>query len=531
MSQKTIKIERNNAENHFINGFQYVKDLLKELYGPNSKSVVFFNKMLNNVEVISDGRKVASYLEKFIIEDVSDEENLAIKTMCKYILEMNEVGDGGTTFTIITATLLKEIYKSKISSKQEREKIIKLWKEKVLKILDVINSSEINDDIIEKIGAIASNNSLIGKCLREAFSVGKKNTTIIPRMSNKTEAIQQKGFVLKQGYGLSDLLRDEEKQLASVQIKNPFILASSCVIPLSEEFSSFLNELIKQDKYILLITPSDFKLTKEIASLRKSSNLKIFNIQLSSMGGVGLNEIVEDIISVVGGKDCCDCLNTMNLNFLGKADLVIVNKLETCFLGGKGNPEILESRIKTLTGLLSNTNKKEVYMLEDTKNRLSNLSSSLFYLNVESKNEMDFHEKLQTIRDAISSCTASFSGIIPGGGVEFLLINYLLQQDNDNDICMSTLKEISQKVFEEPFRILCENSGESFTQLSKNIIENFNKKNTDISYNFITKETGQMLKVGVINSTEICKYIIKTSAEVCLLVSGINSFIIQQQRN
>src|SRR6185437_735316 len=130
--------------------------------------------------------------------------------------------------------------------------------------------------------------------------------------------------------------------------------------------------------------------------------------------------MLEDIAIVTGGQAIFEelglKLENVELNQLGRAKRIRVDKDNTTIIEGAGQEKGIKGRIEQLKGEIDNTTSD--YDREKLQERLAKLSGGVAQINVGAATEVAMKEKKARVEDALHACRAAVEeGILPGGGV------------------------------------------------------------------------------------------------------------------
>src|SRR5256886_16625190 len=151
--------------------------------------------------------------------------------------------------------------------------------------------------------------------------------------------------------------------------------------------------------------------------------------------------MMEDIAILTGGRAIFEemgiKLESIDLNDLGKAKRVVVDKDNTTIVEGEGETKGIKARIEQIKNEIDRTTSE--YDREKLEERLAKLAGGVAQINVGAATEVEMKEKKSRVEDALHACRAAVEeGILPGGGVAVIraaakvLSNLSKRNDNDD---------------------------------------------------------------------------------------------------
>ena len=149
--------------------------------------------------------------------------------------------------------------------------------------------------------------------------------------------------------------------------------------------------------------------------------------------------MLEDIAILTGGVVISEekglTLENAELDMLGSAEKVTIDKDTTTIVNGEGEKDAIESRIGQIRAQIEKTTSD--YDREKLQERLAKLSGGVAVLYVGAASEVEMKEKKDRVEDALSATRAAVEeGTVPGGGVAYIrALDALegLKGDNDDE--------------------------------------------------------------------------------------------------
>ena len=222
--------------------------------------------------------------------------------------------------------------------------------------------------------------------------------------------------------------------------------------------------------------------------------------------------MLEDIATLTGGvlvaEELGRKMEDLNLNDLGQAKRITIDKDNTTIVDGAGKKADIEGRIKTIRRQIEETTSD--YDREKLQERLAKLVGGVAVINVGAATETEMKEKKARVEDALHATRAAVEeGIVPGGGVALLrcipaLENVKTEQDEAHGV------SIIRRSLEEPLRWIATNAGWEGAIVVNNVK---NAKGSE-GFNAQTCTYEDMLKAGIIDPTKVVRTALQNAASV-----------------
>src|SRR5438105_3432432 len=171
--------------------------------------------------------------------------------------------------------------------------------------------------------------------------------------------------------------------------------------------------------------------------------------------------MLEDIAILTKGRSITEDLGikleNIQIEDLGTAKKVVIDKDNTTIIEGGGKRAVIEGRVKQLRAQVEDTTSD--YDREKLQERLAKLVGGVAIIKVGAATEMEMKEKKARVEDAMHATRAAVEeGIVPGGGVALLRASKVLQNvklEGDEQIGV----DIERRACEEPLRQITANAG------------------------------------------------------------------------
>jgi chaperonin GroEL len=500
------------ARENLKKGVDALSNAVKVTLGPKGRNVII-DKKFGAPQITKDGVTVAKEIE---LEEVI--ENMGAQMVKEVASKTNDqAGDGTTTATVLAQIIFNHGIKyvtagaNPIDLKRGIEKAVAIVVEDLKNRSKEIGES---NDKIKQVATISANNDhTVGEMITEAMQKVKKEgvITIEEAKGTETEVKVVEGMQFDRGYISAYFVTDSEKM--EVVYENPFILIYDKKISNMKDFLPILEKVIQTGKPLLVIAEdveSEALATLVVNRLRGS--LKIVAVKAPGFGD-RRKEMLEDIAILTGGIVISEekgfKLEDADLNMLGQAEKITVDKENTTIVSGKGEKSDIQARIAQIKSQIEKTTSD--YDREKLQERLAKLAGGVAVIYVGAASEVEMKEKKDRFDDALHATRAAIEeGILPGGGVAYIrAIKALESLKGENDDERFGI-EIVRRALEEPLRQIVENAG-----LEGSIVVNKVKSEKDnLGYNARTEKYEDLMTSGVIDPTKVARVAIENAASI-----------------
>src|SRR4051794_9796529 len=401
--------------------------------GPTGRNVIL-SKSFGGPLVTKDGVTVSKEIE------LADPfENMGAKLVNVVASKTSDVaGDGTTTATVLARAIYHEGLRNITSGANPtavRRGIEKAVETAVNELHEKQSRPVSKKEEIAQVGSISANNDpTIGKMLADAVEkVGRDGVITVEEGKTATSTLEfVEGMQFDKGY------------LSPYFVTSPTtmeVLFEDALILLHEKKISSLREMIPllekvaQSGQPLLIVAEDVE-GEALATLVVNKLRGVLNIAAVKAPGFGdrRKAMLQDIAILTGGtvvsEDLGLKLENLQINQLGRADQVKVDKDHTTIIKGHGKKSEIERRIAQLRRQIEETESE--YDKEKFQERLAKLSGGVAVINVGAPTEADMKQTKARIEDALHATRAAAEeGIVPGGGVALLRVMPAVQKVYD----------------------------------------------------------------------------------------------------
>jgi len=504
------------ARQSLKNGVDALANAVKVTLGPKGRNVVI-QKSFGSPVITKDGVTVAKEIE---LEDAV--QNMGAQ-MVKEVASKtaDAAGDGTTTATVLAQAMVAAGMKNVTSGANPMD--LKRGIDKAVKAVigDLSSQSEvIGDDFnkIQQVAAISANNDEeIGKLIADAMKKVSKDGVITVEEAKGTDTHVDvvEGMQFDRGYLSPYFITDTEKMIA--EYEHPNILIHDKKISNMQEILPILEKSLQTGKPLLIIAEDvDSQALGVLVVNRLRASLKIVAVKAPGFGD-RRKAMLEDIAILTGGTVISEeqgyKLENVELEHLGTAEKVIVDKDNTTIINGAGAADDIKGRVNSIKQQIEISTSD--YDREKLQERLAKLAGGVAVLYVGAPTEVEMKEKKDRVDDALHATRAAVEeGIVAGGGVALVrAINSLDKVKGSNDDEHIGI-QIVRKALEYPLRTIAENAGVEGSVVFQKVASG----SDSFGYNARTDSYEDLKAAGVIDPTKVTRIALENAASIAGMV-------------
>ena len=512
---KDIKFDI-DARDGLKRGVDALANAVKVTLGPKGRNVII-SKSFGAPQVTKDGVSVAKEVE---LEDAL--ENMGAQMVKEVASKTNDLaGDGTTTATVLAQAIVKEGLKNVAAGANPMD--LKRGIDKAVEaiVADLEKQAKKVGNSSEKIRQIASisanNDETIGELISEAFEkVGKEGViTVEEAKGTDTYVDVVEGMQFDRGYLSPYFVTDSDKMIADLE--NPYILLFDKKISNLQEILPIL-EPVAQSGRPLLIIAEDVE-GQALATLvvnKLRGGLKIAAVKAPGFGD-RRKAMLEDISILTGGTVISEergfSLENADLEMLGTAETVTIDKDNTTIVNGSGKASDIKARVNQIKNQIESTTSD--YDREKLQERLAKLAGGVAVLYVGAASEIEMKEKKDRVDDALNATRAAVEeGIVAGGGVALVRAQKTLDKISDVNLDEVTGIQIVARAIEAPLRTIMDNAGGEGSVVINKVTEG----KGDFGYDAKSDVFVDMLKAGIIDPKKVTRVALENAASVAGMI-------------
>ena len=495
-------------------GVSALAKAVKVTLGPRGRNVILERKF-GAPTITKDGVTVAKDIE---LKDTF--ENMGAQMVKEVASKTSDVaGDGTTTATVLAEAIFTEGLKNVVAGanpmalKQGIEKAVEAVVEELKKMSVKVKGKE----EIAQVGTIAANNDKeIGNMIAEAMEkVGKDGViTVEEGKSLKTEVEWVEGMQFDKGY-ISPYFITDPNNMQTI-LEDCYILIYEKKISAIKDMLPLLEKTARTGKPLLIMAEDvEGEALATLVVNRLRGTLKIAAVKSPGYGD-RRKAMMEDLAIMTGGKaifeDLGLDLEKIDLDYLGKAKKVVIDKENTTIIEGAGKTADIQGRIGQIRKEMETTTSD--YDKEKLQERLAKLTGGVAKINVGAATEVEMKEKKMRIDDALHATKAAVEeGILPGGGVALLrALKSLDKLKVTGD--MMTGVDIVRRALAAPLKQIADNAGSNGAVVVQRVIE----EKLNIGFDADKLEYVDMFKAGIIDPTKVVRSALENASSVAALL-------------
>jgi len=508
-----------DARKRVLGGAEILYNAVKTTMGPKGRNVVI-SKAYGAPTVTHDGVTVAKGVE---LADV-DDETLGYKVGAELIKQaaskMNDVaGDGTTTVTVLTYHILNEANKLIAAGHNPmllRKGLEAAGQDAIAKLSGLSEDIQGKKTRVAEVATISAGDAQIGDLIASVIDkVGKDGVVTVEEGQGlllESEVVE--GFTFDRGF-VSPYMVTDTARMEAVYDKAAVVITDQKITSI-QEFLPLLEKLAQSGKKDLVLIAEDVE-GEAMGTLILNRLKGVFNTVAIKAPAFGdrRKDVLNDIAILTGAtvvtEDRGMTFENVELDVVGSARRVIVNKDETTIIEGGGSPAEVAARIKQINAQIEQATSE--YDKENLEKRRAALSGKVAVIKVGGATETEIEEKKFRVDDAVAAVKAALDeGIVAGGGVTLINLAQILSGNKPTALdTTSPGRNLLFGALEQPFRILLTNSGLNADEWLPQV--KAGKAGQGIDVNHPTKLV-DLKAAGIVDPTRVTKEAIQNAVSI-----------------
>ena len=515
MSAKDVRFS-SDARDRMLRGVDILNNAVKATLGPKGRNVVL-DKSYGAPRITKDGVTVAKEIE---LEDKF--ENMGAQMVREVASKTSDrAGDGTTTATVLTASIIKEGLKLVAAgmNPMDLKRGIDIAAAAVVKDIERRSKKVQSSDEIAQVGTISANgDKAVGKMIADAMKkVGNEGViTVEEAKTAETELDVVEGMQFDRGYLSPYFITNAEKMVA--ELEDAYILIHEKKLSSLQPLLPILEFIVQAGKPLLIVAEDiegEALATLVVNKLR--GGLKVAAVKAPGFGD-RRKAMLEDIAVLTAGtmiaEDLGIKLENVTLQMLGKAKRVRIEKENTTIIDGAGSKKDIEGRIAQIKAQIEETTSD--YDKEKLQERLAKLAGGVAVIRVGGSTEVEVKEKKDRVDDAMHATKAAVEeGIVPGGGVALLRAKAAIGKLSGDNADIQAGINIVLRALEAPIRQIAENSGVEGSIVVGKVLEN---KSQTFGFDAQTEQYVDMLSAGIVDPAKVVRVALQDAASIAGLM-------------
>ncbi len=500
------------AREKVLAGATALADAVRVTLGPKSKSVLIQRKWGAPL-VCNDGVTIAKEL------DLKDpEQNLGAQMLRQAAERTGEaVGDGTSTSTILAHAIFADGVRnvvagaSAIDIKRGLDRGLKVAVERLRSLSRPVGA---RTEKAQVAAISAHNDAAIGELVAEAMEKIGDEGVITLEESKTTETVLEvvEGMQFDRGYISPYFVTDPEKMEAvhedvGIVLCDRKIGALKDMIPLLEQAA--------KNARPLLLVAEDVE-GEALATLIVNTLRGMLRCVAVKAPGFGdrRKAMLEDIAVLTGGRVISEelglKLENAQLEELGRADRVVVDREHTTIVGGRGDKQKIAGRVAQIRAQIDQTTSD--YDREKLEERLAKLSGGVAVIRVGAPSEAEMKSRKEALDDAISATKAAVAeGVVPGGGLALLRCMEAIEAEEKSAAGdEKTGLEILRRALSAPTRQIAENSAVDGGVVVSKMMESTG----NVGFDAAKKEYIDLVEAGILDPTKVVRVALENAVSV-----------------
>ncbi|MBR0085445.1 MAG: chaperonin GroEL [Lachnospiraceae bacterium] len=492
-------------------GVNQLADTVRVTLGPKGRNVVL-DREYGSPLITNDGVTIAKEIE---LKDPF--ENVGAQIIKEASTKTNDVaGDGTTTATVLAQAMIHEGLRNIAAGANPiiLRKGMQKATEAAVQAIAEMSSKVTGKEQIAKVAAISAGDDAVGDMVADAMEkVSNEGViTIEESKTMHTELDLVEGMQFDRGYISAYMCTDMEKMEAVLD--NPYILITDKKISNIQEILPLLEQIVQAGAKLLIVA-EDIE-GEALTTLIVNKLRGTFQVVAVKAPGYGerRKDMLQDIAILTGGQYISDAvgieLKEANIDMLGRAKSVKVDKENTIIVDGFGSKEAIAERAAQIKHLSEETSSE--FDREKLLERLAKLSGGVAVIRVGAATEMEMKEKKLRMEDALAATRAAVEeGIICGGGAAFIHAGKKAAElaatlEGDE----RTGAQVVVKALEAPVYHIAQNAG-----LEGAVIVNKVKESPlGIGFNVLKEEYVDMIEDGIIDPAKVTRSALQNATSV-----------------
>jgi len=502
-------------------GVNAVSQAVKVTLGPKGRNVVLEKKFGSPV-ITKDGVTVAKEIE---LEDPY--ENMGAMLCREVASKTNDVtGDGTTTATVLAQAIVVEGLRNVTAGanpmfiKKGIDRAVEVAVEAIKKLSVPV---EDKDDIAH-VAAIAGNDPDIGLLVADAMDkVGKEGVITVEESKGTGTTVEVvEGMEFDKGYISAYFVTNSENMEAVLE--DVYLLIHEKKISAIGDLLPLLEKAVRTGKPLVVIAEDvDGEALATLVVNRLRGTLQCAAVKAPGFGD-RRKAMLEDIAILTGGRflseDLGLKLENVNLDMLGQAKRIKIDKEKTTIVEGKGDKKAIQARIAQIKRQIEESDSD--YDREKLQERLAKLAGGVAVIQVGASTETELKEKKHRVEDALSASRAAVEeGMVAGGGTTF--VNILpeieaIEATGDERVGVN----IVRRALEEPLRQIAENAGHEGSVVVERI-KTSGKKGW--GFDALTEDYVDLMKAGISDPVKVLRSALQNAASIASMVLTTEALI------
>jgi chaperonin GroEL len=511
MAHKQI-LFHSTAREKILRGAAALADAVRVTLGPKSKSVLIQKKWGAPI-VCNDGVTIAKEV------DLKDpEENLGAQMLRQAAEKTGDaVGDGTSTATVLAHAIFADGTRNIVAGASgiDIKRGLDRGVAAAVKTLKSMSKPVKTKKEKAQIATISAHNDpTVGELVADAMEKVGDDGVITVEESKTTETVLDvvEGMRFDRGYISPYFISDPDKMEAVLE--DAYILLCDRKIGALKDLIPLLEQVVKSAKPILFVAEEIEGEALATLIVNKIRGV-LPNVAVKAPGfGDRRKSMLEDIAVLTGGQVISEeiglRLEDVQLNQLGRATRVVVDRENTTIIGGAGKKPEIEGRMHQIRAQIEKTTSD--YDREKLEERLAKLSGGVAVIRVGAPSEAEMKSKKEALDDAINATKAAVAeGLVPGGGLALLrCVKTLEDEERSSEGDEKTGIQILRRALSAPTRQIADNSAVDGGVVVARMMESTGNTGFDAALN----QYVDLIEAGIVDPTKVLRVALENAVSV-----------------
>ncbi|WP_067438107.1 chaperonin GroEL [Nocardioides jensenii] len=505
-------------------GVNALADAVKVTLGPKGRNAVL-EKLTGPPTITNDGVTIAKEIqlrEPFANMGAQLVKEVAMKTN-------GVVGDGTTTATVLAQAMVREGMAAVTNGANPMR--VRRGIERTIPIL-IETLAEMAVDVsgqedLERIATLAaSDDESIGVVIAEAVARVGRNGIVTTEESESlglsVDVVD--GIEFDHGYISGYMVTDQEKM--ETVYANPVILLTNKKISQVQDIMPTL-ELAKRAERPLVVLAEDVDgpALQLLVGGNMHNTMQSVVVRAPGFGHRRVAEL-QDLAVALGGqviaKDTGLELSEVTAAHLGSCDRITITESDTTMVGGHGEKELLDARIKQLE---TQFERARLDADQDSLQlRLARLAGTVAVIKVGGATSVELRERMLRVDDALSATRAALEeGVVAGGGAALVHAQDAVSRvELTGDDAVG--REVVRRALAEPLRWISINAGYDGDE----VVEKVATLPPAHGFNALSGEYVDMFVDGVIDPFKVTRAALESAASIAALLITTETAVVEE---
>jgi chaperonin GroEL len=324
------------------------------------------------------------------------------------------------------------------------------------------------------------------------------------------------GMQFDRGYLSPYFITNAEKM--QVELESPYILIHEKKLSNLQAMLPVLEAVVQSGRPLLIIAEDvegEALATLVVNKLR--GGLKVAAVKAPGFGD-RRKAMLEDIATLTAGEmiseDLGIKLENVNLQMLGQAKKITIDKDNTTIVDGAGSADAIKGRVEQIRAQIEVTTSD--YDREKLQERLAKLAGGVAVIKVGGSTEVEVKERKDRVDDALHATRAAVEeGIVPGGGTALLYATRALEGLKGVNEDQTRGIDIVRRALQAPVRQIAANAGHDGAVVSGKLLEG---NDPTMGFNAQTEVYENLVAAGVVDPTKVVRTALQDAASVAGLL-------------